>query len=758
MLASSGAPIQARSGKRLNLRALGLAAVVALLLITGLGFVTAGNESPTDARTVPTTAASDDDPYAAFATVAPRMGDIMEYTTDGSHGHHEHVDGARIVRLQWIETQGVADTDGLGRPTVGLAQDRDGDGPEQTYLVDTDARRVYALESTSQVSETKESDGFLGIGTVKKDSGNDRYAAYYGRPFLDMLPCVSLHALQDRPDDLTGGVTLYPHGCVLPDGTGVPADAAFFPVANETLEGHDTIVLAYDSTADAVETPASEGHSGDDHGHGHDHGGQAVTVRIWMSPDLAYPLRLEVDATIQPETIVHRLTGIATGEGTLEDHAQRPDDLQDVPLSERAPWGPDEAGIDHPFPLSEAFEIVRLDPHGGATWSLEHPDAVVTSAWHHMMRFDHSEEHWWIMTLDDGEESIQAWASKRLQGPANGTQTPIYHSGTDEPVVSHFDPDRLPDRTPTVDGLLERHAASAPGPAEGVHTWSFDTWCGADGCTIHFTAGKKMWDTTGHIHPFSGVLPVEDRRSALWQSAITTDMTGRASMLYHMSYEATTTWSGQSVQEPAREPIRTQSVGQPLPTPTAIIWIPPDTGTVAGAGFVALLLGAAYRGLMQVGAFPLFSRIAKDKALDHPVRERIHSAVVATPGIHLRQAARRTDTKVGTVRYHVRKLVECGLLRRERHGGYVCLFPGEESRAIVLAAASATKSDGARRILAALETEDAPTITSLAEATGLTKQVVSRHVANMTRAGLVDKTTEGRTVRVRAIRPAASSP
>src|SRR5687767_14217951 len=58
------------------------------------------------------------------------------------------------------------------------------------------------------------------------------------------------------------------------------------------------------------------------------------------------------------------------------------------------------------------------------------------------------------------------------------------------------------------------------------------------------------------------------------------------------------------------------------------------------------------------------------------VRRRIVAEVVAFPGLHLRELARRLDTSVARIEYHVPLLVEAGLLEEVRTVGLLRFFPG----------------------------------------------------------------------------------
>lgn len=78
--------------------------------------------------------------------------------------------------------------------------------------------------------------------------------------------------------------------------------------------------------------------------------------------------------------------------------------------------------------------------------------------------------------------------------------------------------------------------------------------------------------------------------------------------------------------------------------------------------------------LVKFLAVPLFTRLSKEEALEHPNRQRIFSYVQEHPGANFREVARETGIASGTVRHHLTVLERAGHLVEHAHQGTVRLF------------------------------------------------------------------------------------
>ena len=131
------------------------------------------------------------------------------------------------------------------------------------------------------------------------------------------------------------------------------------------------------------------------------------------------------------------------------------------------------------------------------------------------------------------------------------------------------------------------------------------------------------------------------------------------------------------------------------------------------------------------------------------VRRRIVEEVARFPGLHLRELARRLDTSVARIEYHLPLLVEAGLVQERHDRGLLRLFPGGASGHPVPA-----KEDqdllvllrdrrAVGLVLAILDTDGGLRHRDLAQRLGMGPSLVSFHLAKLVRKGVVAKRADG---------------
>lgn len=184
----------------------------------------------------------------------------------------------------------------------------------------------------------------------------------------------------------------------------------------------------------------------------------------------------------------------------------------------------------------------------------------------------------------------------------------------------------------------------------------------------------------------------------------------------------------------------------------------PSTRTLgiaaAGGLFTTTLAGAwlwaseprRYRLLAKLLGLPglmLFSRIKKDKVLDHATRERIHETIQGNPGIHFSGLRRMLDMPNGTLVHHLRTLEREGLLKTERVGGRLHFYAiGERAR---MAVGLSPRQDV---ILRSLVRRPGIAQAELARHLGVSRQALHQHLAPLRDLGLVADLPHGRTRRL----------
>jgi len=178
---------------------------------------------------------------------------------------------------------------------------------------------------------------------------------------------------------------------------------------------------------------------------------------------------------------------------------------------------------------------------------------------------------------------------------------------------------------------------------------------------------------------------------------------------------------------------------EPEPTPPVVIGV-----AAASAGLLALAAGGLaftdwgrYRYLSLVT--PLYSRIRKDKVLDHGTREALFNYITANPGEHLRQLAVSTSLPTGTLIHHLATLEREEYVKSIRDGVYKRFYPFGSN----LDTLSSKLGSPQKKLLAHLKEEAGISPTELAKALGMSRQRIHYHLRNLVGEGLVRLDRDG---------------
>lgn len=167
---------------------------------------------------------------------------------------------------------------------------------------------------------------------------------------------------------------------------------------------------------------------------------------------------------------------------------------------------------------------------------------------------------------------------------------------------------------------------------------------------------------------------------------------------------------------------------------------------VATAGALALLQAFGFWRWLGVGAFALYSRLAKSELLDNGHRDRVYKLIQESPGIGLSEIAEKTGLGWGTTVYHLDRLERASFVASERAGLHRCYFPvglvPKESRRLI----GALKADTTRSIAEFLVTRPGATQTELCEALGMSASAASKQITKLEGAGLVRRERDWKTV------------
>lgn len=577
------------------------------------------------------------------------------------------------------------------------------------------------------------------------------------------IPCGLRNPLQGETVDPSGPVRLFDDGCrshtMLPLGR-----IEFEAVGTARVAGHDTVVFASRQetlTADVERDGETWTYE------------VPVDVHVWIGDDLPYPLKIvsrsytldDIDAdartvTYEPDDryIVQRLDAIRRGDEPIAAEDD-PGDVQEAPGIELAPrqvYGPSEAGVDHPFPLSEAFQRARDNPTNDTlrTYLETHPDAYVAFAQNRRTHDRRPDTHdrtvrsWWFV-VTDGDSTLGVSVYATQYHPEEGTDldqpTPqptqhqyVYEEGAWS-ADRYPDPGRVPDAVPTVASTMTRweaYAATEGGaPGEPNH-WRFQIECFRPcdedpSLHVRFDAGYKV------LHENAS-----GERARI--SRLEVDDVGRT-----RSFEDRVQTAG---SDPDPSPLTHHDgydlQGQDLQVP---LWRLPTEEFLFGAGLLGAVLGALYYAWPAVKGLPFlpgWTRLSRDELLDHETRAGIVDVLQERPGLHIAGIADALEIQESTARHHLAKLRDADLLVERSAAGYVCYFPAGDVDRRMMDALPVLRSDAARRVLEAVIAEPGASNQAIAEAVDLAPSTVNHHVQRLEEAGLVERERRGRRVAV----------
>ena len=170
----------------------------------------------------------------------------------------------------------------------------------------------------------------------------------------------------------------------------------------------------------------------------------------------------------------------------------------------------------------------------------------------------------------------------------------------------------------------------------------------------------------------------------------------------------------------------------------------PASIMVASAGISLALVGGL--GLTEWGRYrylalfgPLYSRIRKDRVLDHSTREAIFNYISANPGEHLRQLASSTSLPTGTLIHHLTTLEREEYVKSVRDGVFKRFYPYGSH----LDASSSKLGQPQKEVLAHLRETPGAAPAEVAKALGMSRQRIHYHLRNLVGEGLVRLERDG---------------
>lgn len=144
----------------------------------------------------------------------------------------------------------------------------------------------------------------------------------------------------------------------------------------------------------------------------------------------------------------------------------------------------------------------------------------------------------------------------------------------------------------------------------------------------------------------------------------------------------------------------------------------------------------------------LYTRIARERLLDHGSRDLLLSTIRERPGLAVADLAKATGTPRNTVTYHLRVLEREGLVSSTRNGRNRLFFaPGSLEKRSSADALAALRHETSRAIAVEVGVQPGLDQQTLCQKFGLQPSLAHWHADRLVTSGIVEKRREGRRVR-----------
>lgn len=140
------------------------------------------------------------------------------------------------------------------------------------------------------------------------------------------------------------------------------------------------------------------------------------------------------------------------------------------------------------------------------------------------------------------------------------------------------------------------------------------------------------------------------------------------------------------------------------------------------------------------------SGVLAKKLLEVGIRQKIFTLISDCPGIHFRDAQRRTESATGNLTYHLDCLVKAGLLTSVRDGKYLRYYACKEKSIKEKEILQFARRKTDRHILLLLLQNDRNTNEELSKILSLSPSTISWHIKKLIETNILSVKTEGRKV------------
>lgn len=166
-------------------------------------------------------------------------------------------------------------------------------------------------------------------------------------------------------------------------------------------------------------------------------------------------------------------------------------------------------------------------------------------------------------------------------------------------------------------------------------------------------------------------------------------------------------------------------------------------GAIGIAFLIALATETGRYSIFKIFALPLYTRIRKDRVLDHEVRQKVYAYIQSNPGAHFRSIMKSLSLKNGALAYHLATLERAEYIKSQRDGMYrkFYLKPGrlgEPSKILK------TPEEVRKLILEKIRMEPGISQSKIAKSIGESRQLVNNYIKVLREEGKIYLKKNGR--------------
>jgi predicted transcriptional regulator/uncharacterized membrane protein len=175
-----------------------------------------------------------------------------------------------------------------------------------------------------------------------------------------------------------------------------------------------------------------------------------------------------------------------------------------------------------------------------------------------------------------------------------------------------------------------------------------------------------------------------------------------------------------------------------------------ESGMITLSALILIILSAFVGGTevgkfnFLVGLLPLYTRLKRDKILDHETRGMIRGYIIANPGVHFNFLKRELKLKNGSLAYHLKVLERSEFIKIEREGMYTRLYPMKNGAYYKGAFNGVRLSELQKMIVRQIRIKPGITQKKIIERTNIKQQTVSRNISALEEKEVIKVKRKGR--------------